>query len=475
MAVGPVLALGVLAAPAGAQVLSPNITFNGPRNSSIHATPAEALLNIEYERARTSQYSSPVTGAYYPKDSMRAVAETRASSWVKALEASPVKGLQIDPYGVISVSAHQEDVAKRQITERLATPGLSFTDKAYTLQMAAGAFASSDYPERLPIAEGYVKQLDAMGTKAAYWQFSARRPLIYAYYRLGRSADVARTGLAAFALVNVMPYERREDMFSPGIWMDYAAVVDALSGQPGGRATIKAMNKKLMEATVAPAPLVAADSFFAWNSEWWRNHMQGEIDLAERVGEAATPMVSNYWVNRGPSRDSQSVAVNDGKIRIIEIGSFTCGPCVAAIPGLERLHKQFPDIEVTFLTAGLGRWGNRIVPGKVEAEHLADHFVNNLHATFPIGIAMPVWVPAEDGGETTMVPTPTWHAGKYPQAGKPTFYVLDGKGMVRRVIGGYNRDLEENLAAIVQYLQKEAKNGASQAHNSVPATTVATR
>jgi len=448
----PLLAFAALASSTQGQILSPPITYNGPRNLAIHVSPAEALVNLDNEKARTLQYASPVTGAYYPKDSLRTVTEARAAQWMTTLQASPVNGLQIDPYGVISVSAHQEAVAQQQIAARLATPGLSFADKAFTLQMAVFAFASSDYPARLPIAEDYVRQLDALGPTAAYWQFNGRRPLIYAYYRLGRSADVARIGLATFALVNVMSYDLRREMYAPGTWMDYAAVVDAVSGQSDGRKTIRAMNKALMDATVAPASLVAVDSSFAWNSEWWRQFMQEEINLAERVGEAAPPMVSNYWVNRGPSRDSQSVPVNDGKIRIIEIGSFTCAPCVAAVPGLERLHHQYPAIEVVFLTAGLGQWGNRIVPGKVEAAHLADHFVNNLHATFPIGIAMPVWVPDDNGGEMAVPPTPTWHAGNYPQAGKPTFYVLDGKGIVRRVIGGYTRDLEENLSAIVEYL-----------------------
>jgi len=456
---GSLLAGGALVSSTQAQILSPPITFNGPRNPAIHATPAEALVNLDYENARTLQYAAPVTRATYPKDSLRAVAEARAAQWMQSFEARPVTGLQIDPYGVISVTAHHEAIAQQQIAARLATPGLSFADRAFTLQMAVLAFASADYPARLPIAEDYVKQLDALGVNAAYWQFNGRRPLIYAYYRLGRSADVARIGLAAFALVSVMPYEQRGDVFAPGTWMDYAAVVDAVSGQPGGRETIKAMNTALIAATVAPASLVAIDSSFAWHSEWWRHFMQGEIDLAAQVGERAPPMVSNYWVNRGPSRDSQSVAVNDGKIRIIEIGSFTCAPCVAAVPGLERLHHQYPQIEVVFLTAGLGQWGNRIVPGKVEADHLADHFVNNLHATFPIGIAMPVWVPDDNGGEMAVPPTPTWHAGNYPQAGKPTFYVVDGKGIVRRVIGGYTRELEENLSTIVAYLQHEATNG----------------
>jgi hypothetical protein len=55
------------------------------------------------------------------------------------------------------------------------------------------------------------------------------------------------------------------------------------------------------------------------------------------------------------------------------------------------------------------------------------------------------------------VSTPTWNPDNYPQSSKPTFYILDGKGRIRRVIGGYTRNLEENIAAIIEFLQRDSQ------------------
>jgi len=432
------------------------------------------LLDLNVADAQAEQSVVAVTKAYYPKDSLRVNAEVRANEWLKSLPSSVAVGLQRDPYGMIAVRARHDSVARRAFAAHLAAPGQTLADRAYTLALAATAFASADYPERLPIAEQYVAQLDSLGPDAAYWQFSARRLLIEAYYRLGRGADVARVGVAAFSRVPRMPYEQRDEMFEPGIALVYAAVIDALSGRPDGRATIRTMNRELLAAVTPPPDLVARDSSFLWMSDTWRSVMQGNIDMSERVGQEAQPLVSNYWVNRGTTRDSQTVSVRDGKIRVIEIGYFGCGSCVAAVPALERLHQQYPGVEFVWMTHGDGIWGNRLVDPKVEADRLAEHFVKYLHATFPIGIAKPVWVPADDGGSTAEVQTPTWQAGQYPQSGKPTFYIVDAQGIIRRTMGGFDRDVEKKLEGIIQYLQHEQRSAGGVSAPSSTSSSTAT-
>jgi len=454
------IALGILPVALTAQIaVTPDLTFNGARNPAAKSTSAEALVNLGMEGERSEEHSTLVTQNHYPKDSLLALEVRRAQGWLTALPSASATGIQMDPYGTIAVLAGREDLAKQTIAARLATPGLSFTDRAYTLQSAVSSFASPDYPNRLATAEQYLAQLDALGPRAAFWQFNARKPLIYAYYRLGRAADVARTGTHAFSIVGQIPYEWRgqPSMYSQGIPFTYAAVVDALSGMPDGKATIRAMNASLMANAAAPAALLAVDPTFRYAEETNKDLMKSQIALADRVGEPGKPLSANYWANRGASHDSQSVAVNDGKIRVIEIGSFTCGGCIAAVPGMERLHQRYTGVEFDFMTFGTGVWGNRIVPPKEEAEHLADHFVNKLHATFPIGIAMPLkHVATDDDGEAAVITTETWSDGYYPQTGKPTFYIVDGHGTIRRVLAGYGRDLEGNIANIIEFLQKES-------------------
>jgi len=459
---------------AQAHVDLPPVTILGPRVTAVPPVAEEAHENLGAERDLTSTMAMRVMSAHYPKDSMRAVAAARAEAWMTTLRATPVTGIQVDPYSWIAVTANQDGVAQQQIAARLAIPGLSVPDRAYTLQHAVQVFADADVPSRLPIAEQYLKQLDALGTEAAYWQFTARYPLLYAYYRLGRSTDVARLGLRAFELVEQMPYLSRGAFYEDSFL--YTATVDGLLRQPNGRATVRALNARLLAEASPSAEVIARDSSLRYYpAERWKGLIQAYASVSERMGQAGTPLAASYWVNRGSTRDSQSVAVTDGKIRILEIGSFTCAPCMAAVPALERLHQRFPAIEVDFMTSTQGWWGNRVIEPRAEAERLADHFLTVKHATFPIGIAFAPRAPDDDGGAMPVVATTTWHADNYPQISKPTFYILDGHGTIRRVIAGYNRDLENSLADVVEFLRHEAQQDGPASPVASGAATSSTR
>jgi len=457
------------------ETLTPQFTYDGPRPATVQYTPAEAWMNTAYEGAADMQRSvsvTDVTHPHYPKDSLVALTVNRARTWITELQQRPVHGLQMDPYGALAIVAKQESLAEQEIAARLATPGLTVADRAYTLRIVVGAYANANEPTHLPIAERYLTQLDALGTEAALWQCTARFSLIAAYYQLGKSADVVRVGLRAFDLVGAIPFEYRAVFFNPGIPFIYASVVDALGGQPNGPEQIRAMNARLLATTKVPQALLAQDSSFSYVGENYRELLEGNEAMAERVGQPGAPLVANYWANRGTSHDSQTVVVNDGKIRVIEIGSFSCAPCVQAVSGLERLHQRYPGVEFNFMTAGTGMWGNRTIDPKVEADRLTKHFSDDLHATFPIGIAMPTkQVATEDDGVANVISTETWDPGHYPQPGKPTFYVLDGHGKVRRVLAGYGRDREETLATILDFLQHETAATPSHSESSPVAST----
>jgi thiol-disulfide isomerase/thioredoxin len=435
----------------------PDITFDGPRVTGIPVLPVQALMNTRTENARNFGRAVRFIGNQYPKDSLSALAVKHAQAWVDRLQATDVKGLQLDPDGRLSVMARQDALAQRQIAKRLATPGLSLADQIYTLVTAVNAFADEDLPERLPIAERYLAQLDALGVKAISGRVSARMAFINAYYRLGQSTDVARMGLEMYAHTADVPYHERLGLYGQGPAFIYGAVVDALGGQPDGRTKIKVLNEQLLAATKAPPELIAFDSSFFWKEREARDWADRWARAADRVGLPGTPILANYWINRGTSRAAQTVNVADGRIRVVEIGHFTCGPCMAAVPGLNRLHAKYPGVDFTFLTWTLGVWGNRIVDSKTECDRLADHFLNNVKASIPIGIA---FTPRDSTPEGLWIPHPatqTFEEKHYPQVTKPTFYVLDGKGIIRRVMFGYDLDLEKNLGQIIEFLQREVK------------------
>jgi hypothetical protein len=450
----------LLSASTQAQVLTPEVTFSGARNRNVPITASEAAINITFEAQRSASKVMRITQAYYPKDSLLALDAERARVWVATLPMATIAGMQLDPHGEIASTAKEDALAMRQIAARLSSPSLSVGDRAYTLYMAVRAFATADFPNRLAIAERYATELDALGDEAAIWKYRAREPLIYAYYRLGRSADVARHGARALAVVGDIPYVYRDVFYNPGSTFTYGTTADALSGQLNGRATLRALNERLIQWAIAPQELLAQDSMYIWVAKSWKESMSHLIAMSERIGEAGTPLVANYWVNRGATRDSQSVAVNDGKIRVLEVGSFSCGSCMAAVSGLERLHHRYPGVEFNFMTGTVGSWGNRMIEPRLEAERLAEHFLKEKQITFPIGIALNPRVPTDDDGAELRVTMPTWRRDNYPQISKPTFYILDGTGTIRRVIAGYDRNLEQSIASIIEFLQKEMRPSA---------------
>src|SRR5687767_9138913 len=78
-----------------------------------------------------------------PSDQLDATIALRAKRWVASLQTTPVKGIQLDPMGTLSVAAGQDDVAKRQFSARLATRNLSVADQAYTLLLATSVFGAN--------------------------------------------------------------------------------------------------------------------------------------------------------------------------------------------------------------------------------------------------------------------------------------------------------------------------------------------
>jgi hypothetical protein len=439
-----------------AQIVTPAITFRSDRTPDSFGTAAEARANLGLEAQLMGQTVLRMTKKYYPKDSMLAVTSARAQRVMAGFTAARVQGFQRDAYSQIAVIAGDLSTAQRLIAARLAAPGLSDAERASALQRAVVAFAIAEHPERIVIAEQYMAQLDALGSRAALARHSAHVALVAAYYYLGRSTEVVRHGTAALRLVGAIPYLQRKNAFYGEGSFLYGTVIDALSGQAGGDTVIRNLNTQLLAWTAAPAELLASDSTYRWDVEASRGGMQQLVSMSERIGRHGNALFAHYWVNRTATRDSQSVAVNDGKIRVIELGSFTCGSCMAAVSGLERLHEQYPTVEFNFLTSTIGVWGNRTVESREEADRLAEHFLTVKHITFPIGIALCPRVPTDDGGSQTILTSPMWRADEYPQISKPTIYVLDGRGVIRRVITSYNRDIEKTLAGILDFLQKEA-------------------
>jgi len=421
---------------------------------SLPVTAAEAAFHVR-EQEEAIRDAISFRQAHYPVDSMLQVIAGTGAQWLAHLQGDAVHGMQLDPSSEVGASARQDAYAKAQIAARLATPGLSFRDKAFTYLTAVQSFTNEYTPERFPIAEQYLDALDALGDSAAYWQLEARKPLIQAYFHLGRSDDVIRIGVRALQLVRVLSFHDRGRLLpSRGSDM-YAMVIDALAGRSDGRPRIDSLNRMLESSLATPPHLAALDSEFIEMGMSYRQEFTRLIAATSKLGTMGAPLVSNYWLNR-PSRDSAIIPVSDGKIHVIEMGSYDCPACVIALHGMQRLHNSAPDIAVVMLSWTQGFWANRLIDADEEAAHLTTYFLDHEHITIPIGIWKAKKAINEDGGLTPENCGP--NLVTYPAAGKPMIWVIDGRGMIRHVFLGFSRETETQLLHIVQFLQREAAN-----------------
>jgi len=467
------LILGILAVAGGggmtaarAQLALPTVrTFSGD-SASAHrpVSAAEADHHVWIKRANLEDAIS-FRDAHYPVDSLRRVVSATAADWAKNFEAIPLTGLQHDAAARVNIVAGQEAQAEALIAKRLAMPGMRMRDRAFTLDNAVTAFADWYHPEYLPKAEMYLRQLDALGDSAAWWQINARYALQDAYYHLGRSADVARLGIVAVQRLAALPYLLQS---VEEIGPIYIYTVEAVSGRPGARATIDALNAVLRSTYVAPPAVLAIDSTYVHIGESRKSWFEDLIQIAAHIGTQGAPLLSNYWVNR-PTADSAVVPVNDGKIRLVEVLSYGCDGCLFALHGIQRIQDRFPDrVQGIATTFTFGYWANRLVSPEEEAQKLGDYFTNQLKVTFPIAIWKWAKVQHEDGGYRMASNAGSegfeyedcWRTPNgisYPLYAKPTTYVLDGKGWIRRIFIGGGREIEADMLRTVEFLLREAQ------------------
>jgi hypothetical protein len=438
-------------------VVVPVVPISPTGRSAIPISAAEAAAHAQLKWMELQTKAASYRSEHYPIDSMRTAAATNGAQWLRHAQRHPIVGMQLDPSGRVGVMAEHEDYAHAQIKARLATPGISLADKGYALRSAVYAFANVYTPERLPIAERYVEQLEHLGNQTCEWQYDAHAWMLWTYYLLGRSTEVVRHGTKALECLAHIPFSNRGIFYRQITEQVYSPTVEALAGQPNGRSRIARLNALLDAAAIPSAAVVAADSDYAYMGTTYQVKAKQIIQANEKLGTPATPLVAHHWLNRS-SADTGAFAVNNGKIRIIEMATVFCAPCVHALQGLERLRKRYPDVEPVMLTFTFGHWGNRLVEPEEEVQKLSAYFIGDQKITFPIGIWAGKKIKDPDGG---MVPQESPSLTDYPTFGKPMLWVVDGKGIIRRVFTGYDREIDRQIVRTVEFLRQESAQNAN--------------
>ncbi len=144
------------------------------------------------------------------------------------------------------------------------------------------------------------------------------------------------------------------------------------------------------------------------------------------VGQPAPLVAAEFVVGDGP----KTLAEAHGTVTIVDFWGTFCEPCKKSFPKLQELVDTQAG-KLTILAV------SQDDPDETKADDIKK-FVENLHVTFPV-----LW----DKDKKT--------ANVYHPPKMPTSYIVDKKGVVRFVHGGYTDGEEEKVAKEVELLVAE--------------------
>jgi hypothetical protein len=252
-----------------------------------------------------------------------------------------------------------------------------------------------------------------------------------AYLRHGDMENGIAMGLQAYQMINQSDdYTVRSSM--TGIPLELAM---ALVGQLGGQHRLDSLMAALKPVLVAPPALLARDTAYRHYAESqqtsWEQANAVLVTLGKPIGNT---FVATHWLNQPTPSVRSDVAPNarvkrldDGIIRIIGIGAYSCEYCRQAVA--EMRHWVLPPgVESMFLAFTEGTWAGKSTEPSEEADSLTNWFLKVKHVKYPVAIWAGPLDTLFDGGVEPR-PAPVWKA--LFGWGTPLFLITDGHGVVR--------------------------------------------
>jgi peroxiredoxin len=163
-------------------------------------------------------------------------------------------------------------------------------------------------------------------------------------------------------------------------------------------------------------------------SRWWGALLAILLlaALPARAGEAAVGRTAHDLALPGLA-DPISLAQFRGQVVLLDFWASWCGPCAQSFPWLESLHLRLRDRGFTVLGVNVDKQRKK-----------ADAFLSGRPVSFPVAFD-------PQGGA----------AAAYTLPGMPTSYLIDRRGVLRRIHTGFRPGEIAELEAFIQCLLAE--------------------
>jgi len=363
---------------------------------------------------------------------------------VVSLKGKPLEPRYFLGLAHLEIQLGRDAAAQQHLEAWLTTPGTTAKDSMVAIEMVVEALLRQDVTNaRISIARRYVEQLATFRTSVAQqWLFAGRRAMMGAFDGRGQSDSAAAWGLKAYALLETMSYEDRAFLIADA--MPLATLARNLAGLPNGLARVDSLVTALKRAIV-PSPVeVAKDTLLRLVQQWTQPVAQEAFTMVSWFGKPMPPFVATHWLNHArPSTVSdaapgaRALRLDDGVIRIVGFGWFSCPGCQAALRRAQMALSQLPKgVEFIFNERSMGTFNGAFCEPEEEVEDLRKWYLERKRLTFPIAI----WAPMKDstpGGGLLPRESPLWRALQIKVG--PTIYIVDGRGIIRYMGFGFPR------------------------------------
>jgi len=406
------------------------------------------------------------------RDSVKIIVDSMARAWLAALyrdgEPSDRQRLNV---AALQIQVDRDAQAQQSIAAFLKGPHVTSRDTVTAWRTAVELFTRTLHnakprAERMALGRTYLARLEAMPvTTAGGDLFVARLVMMGAFIRAGLTDSAIATGLRAYAALAQHPDFEVRSSATAGSGPNLLDLTQVMVGRPNGLARVDSLLKTLHQNFIVPPALAARDTALiryghmqeAGFAEW-----EGRIRL---IGRPAPPLIATHWFNQPRPSKTSSAAPNarefpldDGTIHIIGFGWMGCAACMSAMAKMQNDQRLLPKgVSFMYYEWTFGTWGGGFVEPDEEAEHIRHYWLERKHYTFPIT----VWAGPKDstaGGGFLPRDSPTRAALDVTQG--PTFFIIDGHGIIRHRQAGYT-NYQMDMEALVEKLLREETHDAA--------------